>query len=185
MISTNFRKKREKQDRLSGAGMQSILWTTLMSQTSAIGRIECKKMTIKRKYAAPDDNSQGIFSQRPLALEAEGRADRERPKETFPTNVVNLMDALRRSVAQERRAPALAKKGRKRRRGPDRNGACGQFLSNPTEARCRNKITTRMASNSAANESSVTTSAKRLSNAAMLAGKRWRRLPSLMASIFR
>jgi hypothetical protein len=60
---------------LSGAGMQSILWTRLMSQTSAIGRIECKKMTIKRKYAAPDDNSQGIFSQRPLALEAEGRAD--------------------------------------------------------------------------------------------------------------
>ena len=33
-----------------------------MSQTSAIGRIECKKMTIKRKYAAPDDNKPGLVS---------------------------------------------------------------------------------------------------------------------------
>jgi DNA end-binding protein Ku len=31
-----------------------------------------------------------------------------------PQNVVNLMDALRRSIAEEKRAPALAKKGRKR-----------------------------------------------------------------------
>jgi len=31
-----------------------------------------------------------------------------------PQNVVNLMDALRRSVAQEKRAPASSKKGRKR-----------------------------------------------------------------------
>jgi DNA end-binding protein Ku len=38
----------------------------------------------------------------------------ERPKEPSRTNVVNLMDALRRSVAQEKRAPASAKKGRKR-----------------------------------------------------------------------
>ena len=38
----------------------------------------------------------------------------ERPKEPVRTNIVNLMDALRRSVAQEKRAPASAKKGRKR-----------------------------------------------------------------------
>jgi DNA end-binding protein Ku len=38
----------------------------------------------------------------------------ERPKEPSRTNVVNLMDALRRSVAQEKRAPASSKKGRKR-----------------------------------------------------------------------
>jgi len=38
----------------------------------------------------------------------------ERPREPSRTNVVNLMDALRRSVAQEKRAPASAKKGRKR-----------------------------------------------------------------------
>jgi len=38
----------------------------------------------------------------------------ERPKETSRTHIVNLMDALRRSVAQEKRAPASAKKGRKR-----------------------------------------------------------------------
>ena len=38
----------------------------------------------------------------------------ERPKEPSRTNVVNLIDALRRSVAEEKRAPALAKKGRKR-----------------------------------------------------------------------
>jgi DNA end-binding protein Ku len=38
----------------------------------------------------------------------------ERPKEPSRTNVVNLMDALRQSVAQEKRAPASAKKGRKR-----------------------------------------------------------------------
>jgi DNA end-binding protein Ku len=31
-----------------------------------------------------------------------------------PQNVVNLMDALRRSVAQEKRAPASPKKARKR-----------------------------------------------------------------------
>ena len=38
----------------------------------------------------------------------------ERPKEPSRSNVVNLIDALRRSVAQEKRAPASAKKGRKR-----------------------------------------------------------------------
>jgi DNA end-binding protein Ku len=38
----------------------------------------------------------------------------ERPKEPARTNVVSLMDALRRSVGQEKRAPASAKKGRKR-----------------------------------------------------------------------
>src|SRR5215467_14514269 len=38
----------------------------------------------------------------------------ERPKAPSRTNVVNLMDALRRSVAQEKRAPASAKEGRKR-----------------------------------------------------------------------
>jgi hypothetical protein len=38
----------------------------------------------------------------------------EQPKEPSRTNFVNLMDALRRSVAQEKRAPASAKKGRKR-----------------------------------------------------------------------
>jgi DNA end-binding protein Ku len=38
----------------------------------------------------------------------------ERPKEPARTNVVNLMDALRRSVGQEKRTPASAKKGRKR-----------------------------------------------------------------------
>ena len=38
----------------------------------------------------------------------------ERPKEPSRTNIVNLMDALRGSVAQEKRAPASAKKGRKR-----------------------------------------------------------------------
>lgn len=34
-----------------------------------------------------------------------------------PQNVVNLMDALRRSVAEEKRAPATPKKGRKRIEG--------------------------------------------------------------------
>ena len=38
----------------------------------------------------------------------------ERPKEPARTNVVNLMDALRRSVGQEKRTPTSAKKGRKR-----------------------------------------------------------------------
>jgi len=38
----------------------------------------------------------------------------ERPKEPVRTNIVNLMDALRRSVAQEKRASVSAKKGRKR-----------------------------------------------------------------------
>jgi DNA end-binding protein Ku len=38
----------------------------------------------------------------------------ERPKEPSRTNVVNLMDALRRSIAQEKRAAASPKKGRKR-----------------------------------------------------------------------
>jgi DNA end-binding protein Ku len=38
----------------------------------------------------------------------------ERPKEPPPTNVVNLMDALRQSVAQEKRAPASTKRARKR-----------------------------------------------------------------------
>jgi DNA end-binding protein Ku len=38
----------------------------------------------------------------------------ERPKEPPRANVVNLMDALRRSVAQEKRAPTSTKKGRKR-----------------------------------------------------------------------
>ena len=38
----------------------------------------------------------------------------ERPKEPSRTNVVDLMDALRRSVAQDKHAPASAKKGRKR-----------------------------------------------------------------------
>jgi DNA end-binding protein Ku len=40
-------------------------------------------------------------------------APRERAS-ARPQNVVNLMDALRRSVAQQKRAPASAKKGRKR-----------------------------------------------------------------------
>jgi DNA end-binding protein Ku len=40
-------------------------------------------------------------------------APRERPA-ARPQNVVNLIDALRRSVAQEKRAPASSKKGRKR-----------------------------------------------------------------------
>jgi len=34
-----------------------------------------------------------------------------------PQNVVNLMDALRRSIQEEKRAPAPAKKGRKRVEG--------------------------------------------------------------------
>jgi DNA end-binding protein Ku len=34
-----------------------------------------------------------------------------------PQNVVNLMDALRRSITQEKRAPATPKKGRKRAEG--------------------------------------------------------------------
>jgi DNA end-binding protein Ku len=38
----------------------------------------------------------------------------ERPKEPSRTNVVNLMDALRRSVAQEKRVTPASKKGRKR-----------------------------------------------------------------------
>jgi DNA end-binding protein Ku len=38
----------------------------------------------------------------------------ERPKEPSRTNVVNLMDALRRSVAQEKRVTPGPKKGRKR-----------------------------------------------------------------------
>jgi DNA end-binding protein Ku len=43
-------------------------------------------------------------------------APRERPA-ARPQNVVNLIDALRRSVAQEKRAPASSKKGRKRAAG--------------------------------------------------------------------
>jgi DNA end-binding protein Ku len=38
----------------------------------------------------------------------------ERPKEPSRTNVVNLMDALRRSVAHEKRVTPAPKKGRKR-----------------------------------------------------------------------
>jgi len=38
----------------------------------------------------------------------------EQPKEPSRTNVVNLMDALRRSVAQEKRVTPAPKKGRKR-----------------------------------------------------------------------
>lgn len=38
----------------------------------------------------------------------------ERPKEPARTNVVNLMDALRRSVAEERKPTTKTKKGRKR-----------------------------------------------------------------------
>ena len=34
--------------------------------------------------------------------------------EARPQNVVNLMDALRRSLAEEKRAPAAPKRGRKR-----------------------------------------------------------------------
>jgi hypothetical protein len=44
--------------------------------------------------------------------EAEGQADRT-ARRAVPT-IVNLMDALRRSVAQEKRASAQQKKGRKR-----------------------------------------------------------------------
>jgi DNA end-binding protein Ku len=43
-------------------------------------------------------------------------APRERAS-ARPQNVVNLMDALRRSIAQEKRAPASTKKGRKRIEG--------------------------------------------------------------------
>jgi DNA end-binding protein Ku len=38
----------------------------------------------------------------------------ERPKEPARTNVVNLMDALRRSIAEERKPTTKTKKGRKR-----------------------------------------------------------------------
>jgi DNA end-binding protein Ku len=38
----------------------------------------------------------------------------ERPKEPARTNVVNLMDALRRSIAEEKKPKATTKKGRKR-----------------------------------------------------------------------
>ena len=41
----------------------------------------------------------------------------ERAKEPARTNVVNLMDALRKSIAQEMRTPARPKKGRKRTEG--------------------------------------------------------------------
>ena len=41
----------------------------------------------------------------------------ERAKEPARTNVVNLMDALRQSIAQEMRTPARPKKGRKRTEG--------------------------------------------------------------------
>jgi DNA end-binding protein Ku len=37
----------------------------------------------------------------------------ERPKEPSRTNIVNLIDALRRSVAQEKRAAPSTKKGRR------------------------------------------------------------------------
>ena len=40
-----------------------------------------------------------------------------------PQNVVNLMDALRRSIAQEKAASAPPKKGRKRHRGTGRDAA--------------------------------------------------------------
>jgi DNA end-binding protein Ku len=43
-------------------------------------------------------------------------ATKEQPS-TRPQNVVNLMDALRRSIQEEKRAPAPAKKGRKRVEG--------------------------------------------------------------------
>jgi DNA end-binding protein Ku len=43
-------------------------------------------------------------------------APRERAS-ARPQNVVNLIDALRRSIAQEKRPPASAKKGRKRIEG--------------------------------------------------------------------
>ncbi len=38
-------------------------------------------------------------------------------KEKAPAKVISLMDALRRSIAQEKRAPAPPKKGRKRIEG--------------------------------------------------------------------
>jgi DNA end-binding protein Ku len=41
----------------------------------------------------------------------------ERPKEPARSNVVNLMDALKRSIADEKRSSAPAKKGRKRIEG--------------------------------------------------------------------
>lgn len=43
-------------------------------------------------------------------------ATKEQPS-ARPQNVVNLMDALRRSIQEEKRAPAPAKKGRKRVEG--------------------------------------------------------------------
>jgi DNA end-binding protein Ku len=54
-----------------------------------------------------------------------------------PQNVVNLMDALRRSVAQEKRAPASSKKGRKRVEGQTEmllpiTGKKGKQVAKPT-----------------------------------------------------
>jgi DNA end-binding protein Ku len=43
-------------------------------------------------------------------------ATKEQPS-TRPQNVVNLMDALRQSIQEEKRAPAPAKKGRRRAEG--------------------------------------------------------------------
>jgi DNA end-binding protein Ku len=66
----------------------------------------------RRPHQAPGDVGQAVVDM--LKKKQAGiPAPRERPA-ARPQNVVNLIDALRRSVAQEKRAPASSKKGRKR-----------------------------------------------------------------------
>ena len=69
----------------------------------------------------------------------------ERIKEPSRSNVVNLMDALRRSVAEEKKPTTKAKKGRKRIAGqsemllPIQGGSNKEKARQVTESRAKQK----------------------------------------------